>query len=200
MRYFVTPNYCIALNAKVASTSLCRQMIAAFNPEWERRLRTAAYPPGKGPANLPLHSFVPSTRTPTKPVVLLVREPLDRFLSGVAYLQIDLADAIRSLTTGEKVVCGRKRKNQQIAVNKNIHFKQQSSMPFGETHLFRFPDHIAEAAALIGMTLPPKINVTPRPKPSVTPMQSRAILDYYAKDVALFQSIAAPNTVIVASA
>jgi hypothetical protein len=198
MRYFITPHYCVPLNAKVGSTGLARQMLAAFYPEWDHRLRTAAYPPGKGEEILPLHSFVPSTKTPDRPVLMLVRSPLDRFLSGVAYLELDLDAAIRSLTTGERVPGNRGHRKGGIRTDTNIHFIPQATMPYGETHLFRFPDHLEEAVAALGMTLPRRMNVTPRPKASATEQQRQAILAHYAADVEMYDSITHPNTVIAA--
>jgi hypothetical protein len=71
-------------------------------------------------------------------------------------------------------------------------------MPYGETHLFRFPDHIPELAALLGLGAIPELNVTPSPKPAVTETHRQAILNYYADDVALYESISQPDTVIMA--
>lgn len=199
MRYFVTPNYCVALNAKSGSTSVVKRLIDTFAPEWERRLRTAHYPAGIGPADMPLHSYMPSTATPDRPVALMVREPLDRFLSGVAYLQIDVDHAIESLVMGTAVVAtGRLGGQRSTVLRRNIHFRRQADMPYGETHLFRFPDHIQDLGALLGIGPVPQLNITPRPKPPVTADQRAAILDYYAADVALFASITQPGVVVQA--
>jgi hypothetical protein len=198
MRYFITPNYCVPLNAKCGSSSLCRRIIATYYPEVEGRLQRAHYPPGLNADKIQPHRFVPDIETPDRPVAMLVREPLERFLSGVAYLNIDLDDAIDSLLNGTSVPASKRDVQGTVRVNTNVHFAKQSKMPYGETHLFRFPDHIPEIAALLGLGAIPELNVTPSPKPAATEAQRQAILDYYADDVVLYESITHPNTVVMA--
>jgi len=198
MRYFITPNYCVPLNAKCASNSLCRRIIAAHYPEVESKLQKAHYPPGLDANKIQLHRFLPDTSRPDRPVAMLVREPLDRFLSGVAYLNINLEAAIDSLVNGTHAQASRGSRQRSIRVSKNVHFAPQSEMPYGETHLFRFPDHLQDLAALLEIGLVPKLNITPRPKPAVTPDQAAVILGHYAADVALYASITQPGVVIYA--
>lgn len=197
MTYFTTPNYCIPLNAKVASSALCRRLVAKYYPQLESQLATAAYPEGLNADKLQLHALVPQVRRPDRPVAMLVREPISRFLSGVAYLDIDLDEAIASLQTGVRVVA-RARPGRGVKVSQNVHFAKQAAMMSGETHLFRFPDHLAAFAQLIGVGQLPKLNVTPRSKPVLTEAQSQAIAAFYADDVALYNNIAQPNTIIMA--
>jgi hypothetical protein len=199
MRYFITPNYCVALNAKVASSSLARRIIATYYPETEGKLQRAHYPPGFNANRVQLHGFVAGTYQPDRPVAMLVREPLDRFLSGVAYLNMNLESAIESLLTGVRTTASHRGSGPRpINVSTNIHFARQSEMPYGETHLFRFPDHVFELAALLGIGSVPRLNVTPKPQPAVTDEQRDAILGHYAADVALYESITAPDTVLLA--
>ena len=197
MTYFTTPNYCIPLNAKVASSALCRRLVAKYYPELESQLATAAYPEGFNADKLQLHALVPKVARPDRPVAMLVREPVNRFLSGVTYLDIDLDAAIDSLQTGARVA-SRARPGKGIKVSRNVHFAKQTAMMSGETHLFRFPDHLAAFAQLIGVGQLPKLNVTPRSKPVLTEAQSQAIAAFYADDVALYNSIEQPNTIVAA--
>jgi hypothetical protein len=199
MRYFITPDFCVPLNAKVASSSLARRIIATYYPQKESRLQDAHYPAGLNANRVQVHGFVPDTHQPDRPVAMLVREPLDRFLSGVTYLNINLDAAIESLLTGVMTTASRNgNKPRPINVSRNIHFARQSDMPYGETHLFRFPDHVVEMATLLGIGPVPRLNVTPRPQPSVTEEQRDAILGHYAADLALYDSITAPNTLLIA--
>jgi hypothetical protein len=198
MRYFITPDYCIPLNAKCGSSSLCRRIIAVYYPETETKLQQAHYPPGFDADKIQPHRFLPDTSRPDRPVAMLVREPLDRFLSGVAYLNINLEAAIDSLLNGTRATASRGDRQRSIRVDRNVHFAMQSQMPYGETHLFRFPDHIANFSVLLGLGPVPQLNITPHPKPQVTDAQRAAILNYYAADVALYESISQPGTVIVA--
>jgi hypothetical protein len=198
MRYFITPNYFVPLNAKCGSSSLCRRIIVTYYPEIESKLQRAHYPAGFDADKIQPHNFVPDTSRPDRPVAMLVREPLDRFLSGVAYLNIDLEAAIDSLFNGTPTQASRSNRQLTIHVNRNIHFAKQSEMPYGETHLFRFPDHIQDIAALLGIGPVPQLNITPKPKPSVTDEQRNAILGYYAADVELYARITHPRLVIYA--
>lgn len=198
MRYFITPNYCVPLNAKCGSSSLCRRIIAVYYPETETQLQGAHYPPGFDADKIPPHRFVPDMASPDRPVAMLVREPLERFLSGVAYLNIDLDAAVDSLLNGTSVPASRGNRQRSIRVDRNVHFAPQSEMPYGETHLFRFPDHIQDIATLLGLGPVPQLNITASQKPPVTEEQRSAILGHYASDVDLYASITQPNTVIVA--
>ena len=198
MRYFITPNYCVPLNAKCGSSSLCRRIIAVYYPETESKLQQAHYPPGFDADRIQPHRFVPDTSRPDRPVAMLVREPLDRFLSGVAYLNINLDAAIDSLLNGTPATASRGDRQRSIRVNRNVHFAKQSQMPYGETHLFRFPAHITNLSMLLGLGPVPQLNITPRPKPQVTDAQRASILNYYAADVALYDSITQPGVVIYA--
>jgi hypothetical protein len=83
-------------------------------------------------------------------------------------------------------------------VSKNVHFAPQAEMPYGETHLFRFPDHLQDLASLLGIGFVPQLNITPRPKPAVTADQTAVILGHYAADVLLYASITQPGVVIYA--
>jgi hypothetical protein len=82
--YFITPNYSVAFNAKVASSTLSRAIIAAFHPQEENIIQTAAYPEGKGPDTNQVQWLCPKEKEPSKPVVLVVREPVARFRTAMA--------------------------------------------------------------------------------------------------------------------
>jgi hypothetical protein len=197
MRYFITPNYCVPLNAKCGSSSLCRRIIATYYPDTEQKLQNAHYPAGFDADKIQPHQFLPETHRPDRPVAMLVREPLDRFLSGVAYLNIDLDAAIDSLINGTATTASKGNgRNRSIRVKNNIHFSPQSEMPYGETHLFRFPDHIQEMADLIGIGSVPHLNATPVSKPTPSEEQRAAILAHYSADVSLYESITHPGVVM----
>ena len=65
-----------------------------------------------------------------------------------------------------------------------------------DTKLYRFPDHLVEAATELGMQLPlPVVNAASRPKPTLTAEQQQVVEEYYAEDIALYNSITAPGIV-----
>ena len=183
--YFITPNYSVAFNAKVASSTLARAIIAAFHPEQENLIQTAAYPEGKGPDTTQVQWFCPKEQEPTKPVVLIVREPAARFRTAMA--QANLADvdaALASLEQDADVQSPRRRRRLRT----DAHFRHQHALLLGGT-AYRLED-LDEAATFIGLSLPlPTINEASRPKPDLTPEQEARVLAYYAADVELYASL-----------
>lgn len=100
MYYYDTPDYCVALNAKVASSSMARAIIHEFQPKQDWLIRTAAFPPGVTADDRQWHWMARGKRTPDKPVVLLVRDPVDRFITACQQIGLQRADvnaAIASL-------------------------------------------------------------------------------------------------------
>jgi hypothetical protein len=237
MFFFNTPNYSVALNAKVGSSSMARAIIAQFRPRVDFLIRTAEFPPGVTADDLQWHSEVGGSATPSKPVVLLVREPVSRFVTACQQVRIpqrDIVAAIASLVDNKPFVSTKpddataeeweeiqsrrtaarmrrsRRRQERLAAGRaatppadesllrnNVHFFHQHGYIVGETTCFQFPRDIAEAAAFIGIEAPmPKANPAKRPKPTLTPEQESAVLAYYAEDVALFNSITSPATVV----
>jgi hypothetical protein len=185
MAYFITPNHSVAFNAKVASSTLARAIIAAFYPEQEQVLQTGAYPEGKGPDNVQTHWLCPKEPEPSKPVVLVVREPVARFRSAMAQTNlIDVDAALDALEQDGSVRFPRRERN----LRQNFHFRHQHALLQGGT-AFRLED-LEAAAAFIGLSLPlPQINEAVRPKPDLTPEQEARVLAYYADDAALYASL-----------
>lgn len=183
--YFITPNYSVALNAKVGSSTLSRAIIAAFHPEQESLIQTAAYPDGKGPDNTQVHWLCPSEKEPSKPVVLVVREPVDRFRTAMAQTgQTDVDAALAALEQDGEIQFPRRTRK----LREDVHFRHQHALLRGGT---AFPlEDLDEAATFIGLPLPlPVINEAKRPKPDLTPEQEARVLAYYAADAALYASL-----------
>lgn len=107
MFYYSTPNYSVALNAKVASSSMARAIIRQFQPKQDWLIRTAAFPPGVTAADRQWHWMAMGRRTPDKPVVLLVRDPVDRFITACQQVGIrkkDVDSAVASLVNDSPLV------------------------------------------------------------------------------------------------
>jgi hypothetical protein len=183
-RYFITPNHSIALNFKVASSSIARAVIAAFNPEKESLITTphgngngTAYPEGKDADSIRWHSLAESEQEPTKPVMLLVREPVEKFRSACSESGVTDIDA--KLTALES------------DWGRDAHFWSQSRLLKGAGALYVFPEHLEQFAADAGLAYPlPLIPSVPRAeKPDLTESQLARIAVIYADDVMLFNSI-----------
>ena len=219
MFYYSTPKYSVALNAKVGSSSMARAIIRQFQTKQDWLIRTAAFPSGVTAEDRQWHWMAKGARTPDKPVVLLVRDPVDRFISAMQQIDLrrkDVSQAIESLVndtpivrepapTDEAAVARRAaRARRRVTrgfparrpdrLRDNVHFFHQHRYAVGATTCFRFPSHIAEAASFIGFTSPmPNTNEARREKPTLTPEQAAAVRGYYAADQALFDAITAPG-------
>jgi hypothetical protein len=183
--YFIAPNYSVAFNAKVASSTLARAIISAFHPDAEHLIQTAAYPEGRGPDTNQVQWLCPKETEPSKPVVLIVRAPVDRFRSAMAQTnQTDVDAALSALEEDGEIQFPRRMRKLRA----DIHFRHQHELLRGGT-AYRLED-LDEAATLIGLSLPlPTINEASRPKPTLTPEQEARVLAYYAADAALYASL-----------
>lgn len=219
--YYTTPNHSVAVNLKVASSSLARAIIKQFCVRADWLIRTAACPAGESVEDRQWHRMCPRSETATKPVVLLVRDPVDRFITacqqiGIGRQQVDAAiDALvndkpitpsrPSDVTPEKWIRQRAKRLRAVHgsgrgrpdyLRDEPHFQHQHSLASGPTTCFRFPRDIAAAAAFVGIQSPvPEINKAKREKPTLTPQQAAAVRAYYAADQSLFDAIAQPGYV-----
>ena len=105
---------------------------------------------------------------------------------------MDVAVALDSLLNGTVIEMPRGKLN----LSKNPHFKRQILWMLPDTKLYRFPDHLNEAASELGMELPlPVVNAASRPKPTLTLEQQQIVETYYAEDITLYNSITSAGIV-----
>jgi hypothetical protein len=229
MYYYSTPNYSVALNAKVGSSSFARAIIKQFHASAERLITTAAYPAGKDETKRAWHWMCPGSTVPDKPVVLLVRSPVDRFITAMQQIGLgsdDVPQAIASLSSDTPIVrtysspehaALEQRRRDRISeiresrvaqglpvqppvradhLRDDVHFAHQHLLASGSTTCFRFPDHVDQAAAFIGLTetLPAR-NQARREKPTLTAEQEAEVRAYYATDQSLYDAIDQPGYV-----
>ena len=100
MYYYTTPNYSVALNAKVGSSTMARLIIKQFYPKEHQKISYARFPNGITENQKQWHWMCPGSTTPDKPIVLMVRNPVDRFLTACQQINIkpeDIDKAIDSL-------------------------------------------------------------------------------------------------------
>lgn len=191
MKYFDAINYSIALNPKVGSSSISIAVLETFHPDLYGKIVNGWYPEGITMETMQWHGLCPGSRKPTHPVVLMVREPVDRFLSGVAYMQLDLAEAVDSLVNGTDIQIRRRA----MPIQRNIHFRPQVDFGWGDTHLFRFPEHINQFVSFVGLNGFPVRNTTPNPKPTPSAQQLESIRQAYAADIDLYDEVTVPGVV-----
>jgi hypothetical protein len=92
MYYYSTPNYSVALNAKVGSSTMARLIIKQFYPKEHKRISYAKFPNGITENQKQWHWMCPGSQSPDKPIVLLVRNPIDRFLTACQQIGVQQID------------------------------------------------------------------------------------------------------------
>ena len=100
MYYYTTPNYNVALNAKVGSSTLARAIIRQYYPKENEKIIHTKTPPNILENDKQWHWLCPGTNNPDKPIVLFVRDPINRFISACQQIRInnnDLDNLINSL-------------------------------------------------------------------------------------------------------
>jgi hypothetical protein len=189
--YYDTPNYCVAFNPKTGCTSFAKAIILSFYPDIYNQIKDSfdEYKYGQG-----YIVRCPILQNPEKPIVCLVRNPIDRFCSAVNQTKISLEEAIDSLMHDKKCNFPNFSKPQQI--RKNIHFIEQNKWLKQTCHLFKFPDHIDSMSEFIGIKgQMPHLNQSNK-KIFLTKDQFDFIHFYYYDDIKLFEQIKEPNTIV----
>ncbi len=88
MYYYITPNYNVALNAKVGSSTIARSIIKEFYPDINKKILNIKNPPHISETDRQWHHLCPGTSDPNKPIILFVREPIERFVSACQQIGI----------------------------------------------------------------------------------------------------------------
>ena len=92
MYYYTTPNYSVALNAKVGSSTMARLIIKEFYPKEHQKIIYARFPNGITETQKQWHWMCPGSTIPDKPIVLMVRNPVDRFITACQQIAIKFED------------------------------------------------------------------------------------------------------------
>ena len=191
MTYFDAGQFMVPLNAKAGSSSMVIAIIKRWHPAIYHSMATGHYPEGKTLHDVQWHSLCPELKQATRPVVIGIRNPIDRFCSGVAHFNVTVEMALDSLLNGTVI----SKPRRTLVFQNDIHFAPQIKTCRGETHLFRFPEHVNEMAELLDLEEFPQVNIASRPKPVLTIEETTLVADHYAEDMDLYQSITHPNTI-----
>lgn len=181
MYYFETPNYSVSLNAKVASSTMARLIIKHFHPQIHKKITYARFPNGITENKKQWQWMCPGSRDPNKPIVLLVRNPVDRFITACQQIGINQNNVTRAIDSLiddtpflkipeniDKIekMNEQRLKNRQERLDKglsvkpykrigylrdDIHFVHQHSYIKGQTYLFKFADHLKDCFEFIGI-------------------------------------------------
>lgn len=195
--YYITPSYCVALNPKVGSSSFARAIIQQYYPKIEHLILTASYPQNSGPLIRQWHWMCPGSKEAIKPVVLMVRDPVERFISAMQQVNLDTNDVNRvleNLLENKPFV-----KKIERDLKDNVHFQFQSNLihSYLTTYCFKFPDHLETVLEFLDIKVPLlKLNEANNTKPVLTTDQENLVKQYYNKDQLLFDSISEDKKVI----
>lgn len=193
-KYLIAGDKLFALNLKVATSSFTRAIISRYYPDLELRITSAHYPEGLTANNQSWQNIVPYRTTADRPVVCLVRDPVERFRSAMAQMQLTDVDAAITELQTEAGAYGAVYNTAGNVVRKlveNPHFTAQSLFTGNPIDRYRFPDQIEAAAAALDLPFPlPSINeMDSGLKPTLTETQVAAVREFYAADVALWESL-----------
>lgn len=186
-RYFICGDKLMALNAKVGTSTFARAIIKKYHKDIDAELNAVAFPAGENADTGQWQMLVPYRVNPDRDVVCLVREPVDRFRSAMAQIGLTDVDAAIEELRSEAGTYG---KRGPVKLVENVHFVPQSRITGNPIHYFLFPEQADAAAEFLGLDLPLVIiNEAKGVKPDVTPEQAAAIREFYADDVALWNSL-----------
>jgi len=111
---------------------------------------------------------------PTKPVLALIRDPVERYRSA-------MVKAVEDRSLGN-------------------HFSLQCELLIGQdVRLYRFPEHLEQFVKDTGLGSITWSNKSPVQKPELTPQQVQDVLERYKKDVEIYASIRESGQAYVSS-
>ena len=190
MNYFICGDKLLAFHAKCATSTFAYAILRQYYPETIDTLnKSTQWANGGETKDQMLHRWVPKRTSPYKmPVALIVREPVDRFCSAVGFMNLiercgPVEDILDDLINEHGNL-----DNLRGTVAGNFHFRPQTRFRGDITH-FRM-DQLQECADFLGIKVPLEtINKTKNEKPVLTAEQEDLVRDYYADDMALWESI-----------
>ena len=183
-QYFAAGTIGVAVNYKAASATVARAIIQAHHLPINKRITTPpgsgngiAYAAGLSPDTYRWHGKCPKIAIgDTTSAVLVVRNPVDRFISACA----------ETGTTDVNALLDR----LELDTEHNPHFWPQSRFSADLPTLYRFDRDLQKLAIDLNLDWPlPNIIRHDKPtKPTLTQSQTDRVLQIYADDLTLYQS------------
>jgi hypothetical protein len=185
--YYETPDYCVAHIPKAGCTTLARAIIERFYPETAQQIRDTSTDLNTGKWII----CCPRTATPTKPVVCLIRHPVDRFNAALRQTQIAPDVAIGSLVNDGYYAFPYASKPRKL--REDGHFRPQRLAAQAGAALYQFPRDLKAIAAALGLQYPlPHMNKGTQ-NLQLTTQQVDFALNWYAADLMLYEQIQKPG-------
>jgi hypothetical protein len=191
MNYFICGEKLLAFNPKCATSTFSWAILRQYYPGIVDDLNNKTQWANDGKTeNQMLHRWVPKKfNSNQKQVAQIVRDPVDRFRSAVAFMNL----VGRKCGTIEEIIDDLINETHALdsiqgTIAANFHFRMQSRFR-GDITYFRM-DQLQECADFLGIKVPlTRINESTNEKPVLTPEQEDIIRDFYADDVKLWESI-----------
>ena len=183
-QYYDAGRIAVCVNYKAASATLARAIIATYHPDLNRLITSppgggkgTAYPDGRSADSMRWHALCPKIVYGTAPhTLLVVRNPVDRFVSACAETGMTDVDAVLN--------------RLESGTEPNAHFWPQSRFAEDSPTLYRFGRDLKKLADDLDLQWPlPNIIRRDKPtKPMITQAQADQVLQIYADDLTLYQS------------
>lgn len=182
-KYFIAGEKLFAFNAKCCSSSIVREIIRSYYPAIEKSITEAAYPEGKSDLTVQHHQWLPYRINPDRPVVQVVRDPVDRFRSAMWQTRLRDVDAVLDELRDERGdLVG-----DGVRLAANVHFLPQSRFS-GDISFFPVT-RVDEAAKSLGLSTPlPRLHQSTG-KVDLTAEQAERVREWYAADVELWEQL-----------
>lgn len=175
--YYRGKDNCFPINSRVMTSAITESIVQKDFPER-----------ASGLLEITPHTFktmVDFVDVPDKPCLMLVRHPLDKVKSALAFIGIE--DYVKVVIDGLK--------NDKDFMNRD-HFRRQSDYVqdvanAGQTlQCFAYPDQVPLFQVAAGFTTPfINLNESTGEKPELTEEQEEFFLEYYASDLELYNSL-----------
>lgn len=208
MKYFILPNCNIAFNAKVGSSSLACAAVKKFYPDKLKKVlddyeKTWSQFSQSFKDSLPesfqkmfrndkldsvsfWQNICPITNNPVGKILLAFRDPVLRFASTLAYLDMESEKTISILENDESAVVDK----ASVKLRTNVHFLPQHILVNSNTAIYKFPDRLKDMCLDAGLDWPIEIvNEGKNKKPILTEQQIERIKNYYHEDVRIYKSL-----------
>lgn len=164
MQYFIGKRNCFPTNSKAGKHSICKVLVENDFPEKLDGLEDIS--------EHTYYTLVEQTDAPKLPVLMLFRDPVERFISG-ASMNHGLIPIEESLAM----------------LGHNQFDKQIDYIIEGKTIIFKFPEEIGAFCEAAGFPNLPKINEANGEKKVLTEEQLQIVKNFYADDIAFYETL-----------
>lgn len=181
-KYYNLNGIHIAMIGKSGNSAIGKAIILAIKPNYT--VRSASDDQNivdKVNNSAGVWQSAPKTDNPTNPIIP-VRDPVERFRSACAQDGVVDVDALL-----DKLEAGDRPSG-------TFHYKPTSDYLVAGCALYKFPEHIADIAAALGLSEIPSVNDSESnniPKPTLTATQLARVEAIYAADSSLRESVLA---------